>query len=373
MDKSIRRVDQCDVVVVGAGIVGALAAARLARRGLQVAVLDAQQVAGGATGRSAGLVLSGMHGHYQWAVQTFGREPARALWAMSIEGREHLAETAFRLGVPMERSGSLALAVTKEEADALRASAELLREDGFEVRFEATDPLHRGFLAAVHRPNDGVVDARDLTGALLASMPVAVHTDTEVQVLEPEGADVRVWAHRRTIRCGAVILAVDGYALILEPSLSRWLVPGRALVVIAEARNAPLPPVPCCADYGYEYLRPLPDNHLLLGAWRYPRWPSGTGSPDPDESLRAGLSRFARRYFPEVEGHVVQRRAGGIGCTPDGLPVVGGLAHLPGVYFALGLGGWGLCWAFVAAERVVEMMLEGASAGLLGTERLNRQ
>ncbi|MFN3763160.1 MAG: NAD(P)/FAD-dependent oxidoreductase, partial [Anaerolineae bacterium] len=130
------------------------------------------------------------------------------------------------------------------------------------------------------------------------------------------------------------------------------------------------PDSPCYADYGYEYARPLPDGRLLLGAWRYPWRPSSPENPsDPDTALREGLSRFIRRYFPGVEGNVLRRQSGTVGCTPDGVPVVGALAHLPGVYFALGLGGWGLSWAFVAAERVVEMVVEGASAGLLDAER----
>ena len=363
--------DACDVVVVGAGIVGAVVAVRLARRGMQVAVLEAQQVAGGATGRSAGLLLTGMPGHYRWAVQSFGREMARALWELSVEGRERLMETATRLGVLVERTGSLALAVTEEEVEALQASAELLREDGFDAWFGKTDPLQRGFLAALRSPDDGVVDAADLTRALLASAPVAVHTGTEVQALEAEGAGVRVWAYRRTVRCGAVVLATGGYAT-LEPALSHRVNPGRALVVTGrvEGGGDRSPVLPCYADYGYEYARPLSDGRLLLGAWRYPRRPSSSESaPDPDTALREGLSRFVRRYFPGVEGNILQRRSGVIGCTPDGVPVVGSLPHLSDVYFALGLGGWGLCWAFVAAERVVEMMLEGTPAGLLDAER----
>lgn len=371
MDESALRVDRCDVVVVGAGIVGAAVAARLARQGLQVAVLEAQQVAGGATGRSAGMVLAGMPGHYRWAVRKFGREQAQAIWSLSVEGRERLVETATRLGVPMERSGSWALAVTQEEAEALEESAELLREDGFDAEFRAQDPLQRGFLAALYFREDGIVDAADMVRALLSSAPVAVHTGTEVQALEMEGNDVRVWAHRRTIRCGAVVLATNGYAPILEPPLSRRVAPGRAMVVVAEGVNPSLPLSPCYADYGYEYVRSLPDGRILLGAWRYPR-PS-PDAPDPDAALRVGLSRFARRYFPEVEGRIVRHYAGVFGCTPDGLPIVGTLPHLPGAYFALGMGGWGLGWAFVAAERVVEMMLEGAPAGLLAVDRLAGQ
>ncbi|MBC7226477.1 MAG: FAD-binding oxidoreductase [Thermoflexales bacterium] len=373
MDAPEHPVDTCDVVVVGAGIVGAAVAARLARQGLQVAVLEAQQVAGGATGRSAGLLLTGLPGHYHWAVQSLGRETARALWELSVEGRERLMETATRLGVPVERTGSLALAVTEEEAEALRASAELLREDGFEAWFGRTDPLQRGFLAALRSPGDGVVDAADLTRALLASAPVAVHTHTEVQALEAEGAGIRVWAYRRAVRCGAVVLAAGGYAPTLEPALSRWVSPGHALRITArldKGQNQPPLTTPCYTDYGYEYARPLPDGHLLLGAWRYLRRPSPSeSSPDPDTALRGGLSRFVRRYFPTVEGNILQRQSGMVGCTPDGVPVVGVLSHLPGVYFALGLGGWGLCWAFVVAERVVEMMLEGTPPGLLDAER----
>jgi gamma-glutamylputrescine oxidase len=365
-----QRADVCDVVVVGAGIVGAAVAARLARQGLRVAVLEAQQVAGGATGRSAGLLLTGVPGHYHWAVRFFGREAARALWELSVEGRERLMEAAAHLGVRVERTGSLALAVTEEEAKALRASAELLREDGFDAGFSRTDPLQRGFLAALQRPDDGVVDAADLTRALLASAPVTVHTGTEVQGLEAEGADIRVWAYRRTVRCGAVVLAAGGYAPTLEPTLSRWVSPGHALLVAGQVEGDRSLDTPCYADYGYEYACSLPDGRLLMGAWRYPRRPSSAeNSPDPDAALREGLSRFARRYFPEVEGHIIQRWTGMIGCTPDGVPVVGALPHLTGVYFALGLGGWGLCWAFVAAERVVEMMLEGAPAGLLDAQR----
>ncbi|MGQ9467876.1 MAG: NAD(P)/FAD-dependent oxidoreductase [Anaerolineae bacterium] len=378
MDGAEYHADACDVVVVGAGMVGAAVAARLARQGMRVAVLEAQQVAGGATGRSAGLLLTGMPGHYRWAVQSFGRETARALWELSVEGRERLMETAAHLGVQVERTGSLALAVTEEETEALRASAELLQEDGFDARFGKSDPLRRGFLAALEHPDDGVVDAADLTRALLASAPIAVHTGTEVQALEAEGSGIRVWAYQRTVRCGAVVLATGGYAPTLEPALSRWVHPGHALWVTArldEGRDEPPLTLPCYADYGYEYARPLPDGRLLLGVWRYPqRLSSSESSTDPDMALQKGLSRFARRYFPAVEGNVLHRRSGVIGCTPDGVPVVGSLPHLPGVYFALGLGGWGLCWAFIAAERVVEMILEGTPAGLLdATERAQRR
>lgn len=356
--------DTCDVVVVGAGIVGAAIAARLAQRGLQVAVLEAQQVAGGATGRSAGIVCTGLPGHYTRAVQTFGRRRARALWALTVEGRERLAEAARALGVAWERTGSLMLARAPEEAESLRASAEMLLEDGFSPQWEKRDPLGRGFLGALRWADDGVVDAASLTRALLASVPITVHAGTEALALEEDGGEIRVWAYRRALRCRAVVLATNGYTPLMKASLARWTIPGYAWRGTTGPISWPLS-VPCLVDYGYVSLRPLSGGRLVVSAWRPPR----ASSQDPDEALRRGLARLLRRYFPEAAQRFPERCSGIVGCTPDGVPVVGSLPQPPGVYFALGLGGWGLNLAFVLAERVVALMLDGVSPGLLGENR----
>ena len=164
-----KRVDACDVIVVGAGLVGAATAARLVREGFDTAILEAQGVAGGATGRSAGMVLTGLAGHYNWAVSTYGRQKAREIWALTVEGRERLVEAAERMGVPVKHTGSIALAVEEAEADALKESAQLLQEDGFDAWFDHNDPLTRGFCAALRQPDDVTVDGAALTQGRLAA------------------------------------------------------------------------------------------------------------------------------------------------------------------------------------------------------------
>ncbi len=361
------RVDTCDTVVVGAGIVGAAVASRLAGEGVQVAVLDAQGAAGGATGRSAGMVITGLPGHYQWAVETFGRERARALWALTVEGRDRLVDAAMRLGVPLQQPGSLAVAVTEEESRVLETSADLLREDGFDAWFGYADTLGRGFVGMLRQRGDAVVNAAALTQALLDSAPVMFHPNTEVLDLETEGPFVRVWAQGRTVRCKTVILTVGGYAPLLDPFFGRLISIGRARLVA----TAPLPaqplPMPCYADYGYEYACPLPDNRLLLGAWRRPRRSDAAGL---DSSPRDGLARFVERYFADVQGHVVEHRSGSMGLTPDGIPIIGRLPELPQAFFAVGLGVWGLNWAFVVAEALVKWLLEGDDPGIFAAARL---
>jgi glycine/D-amino acid oxidase-like deaminating enzyme len=363
-----KRTDACGVVVVGAGLTGAAVAARLARNGFDTAVLDAQTVAGGATGRSAGMAVAGLAGHYSWAVAAYGRSRARDAWALTVEGQMRLIESAKRLGVPVERTGSLALAVEEAEVEALAESAELLREDGFEAQLELTDPLDRGFLAALRQPGDVTLDAGALARALLDEGRVAVHEHTEVYSLEPEHDGVRVWAQGRTVLCDAAVLAIDGYAPLLDPYFADKVAPTRSLVFATDPLDGVTLKQPCSADYGYEYCRQLPDRRLLIGGWRrHASQPAETEAGDP---VRDGLVRFVTRYFPEIETRDVDRWSGTLGFTPDGLPLVGWLPRLSRVYFAVGLGGRGLTWALVAADRLVELMVHDTDPGILSAGRL---
>jgi gamma-glutamylputrescine oxidase len=363
-----KRADACDVVVVGAGLVGAVAAARLVREGFDTAVLEARIVAGGATGRSAGMVLNGLAGHYNWAVSAYGRQQAQDIWALTVEGRERLVETATGLGVPVAHTGSLALAVEATEADALKESAELLREDGFDAWFGPSDPLERGFHAALRQPDDVIVDAATLTRALLAAEDVTVHERTEVYDLEPERNGVRVWAQGRTVRCTHVVLAINGYAALLDPYFTDKVAPTRSLTFATGPLDEVVLTQPCYADYGYEYCHQLPDRRLLLGGWRRPDQ-SGPGT-ELSDTVREGLARFASHYFPEIDVHGASRWSGIMGFTPDGLPLVGRLPGMPQVTFGVGLGGRGLAWATVVAERLVALTLRDADPGFLSAERL---
>ncbi|MGD9002448.1 MAG: FAD-dependent oxidoreductase [Anaerolineae bacterium] len=359
-----RRVDSCEVIVVGAGLVGALVAARLTREGFDTAILEARRVTGGATGRSLGMVLVGLPQAYSWAVSVYGRQRAREIWALTVGGRDRLVEAAEQLAVPIQRTASLALAANDKEADVLWESARLLREDGFDVSYSLTDPLNRGFEAALHQNGGVMVNAAVLTRALLTAEGVTVHEGTEVYALEPTGDDIRVWAHRRTVLCRAVVLAVNGYAPLVHPYLAENIAPVSGVVFAAGPLEDVLLEQPCTAGQGRESLRSLPDGRLLVGTWG--RRESLTGEDHPEDTL----SKFVSRHFPEVDLSSADRWSEVMGFTADGLPLLGRLPDLPEVYFAAGFGGRGLSWAFVAADQLVDAMLRGSHLGLLSAERL---
>jgi gamma-glutamylputrescine oxidase len=83
----------------------------------------------------------------------------------------------------------------------------------------------------------------------------------------------------------------------------------------------------------------------------------------PGDKIRDELLRFASRYFPDAAIHHAQRWSGMMGFTPDGLPLLGRLPGLPQAHFAVGFGGRGLCWAFIVAERLAQLILHDSDPG----------
>ena len=359
-----KREDSCEVLVVGAGLVGAAIAAELIQEGIDTAILEAQNIAGGATGSSAGMVLTGQAGHYNQAVSTYGRQRAQDIWALTIEGRKRLIETADRLKVQIEGTGSITLAEDKSDVEALQESAELLQEDGFDVSFERGDPLGRGFEAALRFPGDVTVNSAALTRALLTANDVIVHEGNEVYNLEQAGDLVRVWARGRTVLSSAVVLAVNGYAPLIHDYFADKVTPLRNLIFTSRALNKTVIEQPCSVDYGHTYCRQLSDRRLLLGTWG----DHTSKQPRLSAPLEEHLSRFAKRHFPEVDLHRAERQVGIMGSAADGLPLLGTLPDLPQVYFAVGFGGWGLAWSFVTAEKMVNGILHDAELQIVDRE-----
>src|SRR5213078_3165983 len=137
-----------DVVVVGGGVTGCSCALTLASSGLRVRLVEAREIAAGASGRNGGFALRGGAMPYDRARETLGVERARRLWQLSEEALDRLELLA---GDACRRVGSVRLAHGGAEAEALGRELYALRADDFAV--EEVDPLppalRRLFSAAI--------------------------------------------------------------------------------------------------------------------------------------------------------------------------------------------------------------------------------
>ncbi len=372
-DSSAEQTVECDVCVVGAGIVGLYLARLIAGQGLSVCVLEARHVAAGASGRNAGMVLTGTAYYYHDALRIYGRELARQIWDLTRHNRDIARGLSEEFGTPWTQTGSLLLALDDTEAEDIERAADAMREDGIPAQYTHKDPTKRGFIAVIAQPEDAGIHPVKFAQALAASTGASIYEQSEVFAIEPMsggGVEVRSW--RALVRCGKVALCTNAYSPLLHPYFEGKVLPTRGQILCTEPLDKIFLTQMCYADYGYEYFRQLPDGRLMVGGWRHHFREVEVGYEDRTTSdVQSGLEGFLARYFPEAKGaRITHRWSGTMGFSADGIPLVGSLPDMPDVYFAVGFTGHGLGFGLATAERLAAHMLFRQELEWLNARRL---
>src|SRR5829696_7233117 len=161
----------CDIIVVGAGIVGAAIAHELARRGASVEIVDERPVGMGATQASAGVLAP--------YIEAREGSPLLDLTVRSLALYDEFVATAAAdsgLAIPYRRTGTLDVASSDADLQKLRETAGVLARlgvpalllDAAGVREEEPQLAH-GALGGLLIEAHGYVGAADLTRALAAA------------------------------------------------------------------------------------------------------------------------------------------------------------------------------------------------------------
>ncbi len=339
-----------DVVVVGAGLVGALVAHALASLGRRVAVLEARCVGQGATARAVGLVTPQL---------------TPAALPGTVRGVDEMTNLALRLGMAPNSCRVLHLATRPAGLDALREFHQSFGGDRPKLMWEARpSALPAGFTAGLISHYSVLVDVAALTAKLLQHPNITVRENTEVHALEWHAGKLVVLAHGVTVYCAALVLATNAYVGLLSPYLADAVRLVRAYAwtsrplgdqpVLAERVRQVLP-TPLMIDDGQLLVAQTPDRRLRINAWRPVDGASADAADPADDALR-----FLHEYLPELLGQMQDRRSGVVTAMPDGAPLVGRLVGDGAVFYAVGAGVYGPAWAPVIARRVAQMVDEAA-------------
>jgi gamma-glutamylputrescine oxidase len=371
---------ETELCIIGGGITGCSAAYLAAQQDIETVVIEARQPALGATGRNAGMILSGIADSYATAVETYGRTQAQELWQLTIDNQKRMTALAEEVGVPYDRCGSWLLADVPEEGTLLERSSHLLNEDGFSHEYTAGDPLQRGFLAGLFRPEDAVINPAQLVLALANAARAPVITGSPVTRLEEmAGNKVRVVSERVTVVARKVLLNINAYSALLDPFFEGKVIPCRGQIQVSEP--APLVfPHAGYSHFGYWYFRqvPLADNpslgRWLIGGGRHLHFDTENNIFDDNTTaaIQSDIEGYTGRYFPELaQVPIAHRWAGTMGFTADGLPLVGALPSLPNVYYCVGFNGHGMGLGLMVTERAMALALEGRHPGIFDASRLD--
>jgi glycine/D-amino acid oxidase-like deaminating enzyme len=255
-------VESTDVLVIGGGIVGAATAYQLAKRGASVTLLEADQLASGATGRNLG---------YIW-VHT--RRPGPEL-ELVMTTRNELEGLPEELGADfnLRTNGGLIYVTNEAQAAVIREFVERRTADGVPMRFLDGDEaraiapiLPDTVVAASYCPLDAQIDSRRYVRAFAAAAQRhgarVVEGATARTFERSDGRITRVQTDIGPISAGQVVLAAGAWTpyLAAQLGIELHIHPMRLQVVQTE----PMPPRLDVVMYGpaavkqYALFRDLP-------------------------------------------------------------------------------------------------------------------
>jgi len=337
-----------DVVVVGGGVTGCSCALTLARGGMRVRLVEARQVAGGASGRNGGFALRGGAPAYDEARETLGAAQAVALWRLTERALDAMAELA---GAALRRVGSVRLAVDEPELQELEREQRALREDGFEAEWLEVlpAPLERLFAGGFVHPGDGALEPALWVRRLAGHAREAGAELVEGQRLDRSAID--------RLDAGAVVLAVDGMTDDLLPELGHLVTAMRGQVLATEPLGDRLFDRPHYARGGYDYWQQLSNGRLVLGGRRDTSLDTERTSVEETTGLiQDQLDGFAAELFGRPL-KVSHRWAGIWGETVDRLPLAGRVPGTERLWVAGGYSGHGNVLGFACGDLVARAIL----------------
>ena len=354
---------EADVAVVGGGLAGCSAALHLAGRGFKVALLEANCVGYGASGRSGGQTIFGLATSQKALAAQVGREDARRLFEMSIEALDLTQAMIREHGIECDyRPNHVHVATKPRHLDELAEWFDELRD---EYAYESVHLLDREALQAHVRSGrylgglldtrsghlhplkftQGLARAAESAGALLFEQTEALHYE--------DGAGVIVRTPRGEVRCRQLVLCGNAYLGSLAPALARRILGVGTYIIAtrpleAEQTSSLLPSAAAVADVNWilDYFRRSADRRILFGGRvSY----SAFQPPHLAESMRRRMVRI----FPELSAVEVEYAWGGyLDITRSRAPDFGRLS--PNVYYLQGFSGHGMSLTVLAGRLAAE-------------------
>jgi glycine/D-amino acid oxidase-like deaminating enzyme len=354
-----------DVVIVGAGIVGAACAAELAARGLRVTVLDAQGIGGGATAAGMGHIVVMNDSPAEFALSRYSRD----LWlelAPQLRTRDAFA-----------RCGTLWVAADAEELDAARemhagfvtqdVAAHLLDEHAL---YDCEPSLAAGMAGGLLIGHDSIVYAPSAAQWLLTQSPGAARIDVRLQAQAVAVDAQHVTLSNGERVGGAHIVVANGlqarelvHGLPLQPKKGHLLITDRypgfirhqllELGYIKSAHHATGTSVAFNAQ-------PRPTGQLLIGSSRQ----FDTTDAAVEMPVLAQMLQRAARYLPALPTlNGIRAWTSFRAASPDGLPLIGPAGGTaPGVWLAVGHEGLGVTTSLGTAQLLAAQITQTAAA-----------
>jgi glycine/D-amino acid oxidase-like deaminating enzyme len=350
-----------DVVIVGAGISGALMADALAGHGLSIVVIDRRMPVRGSSIASTAMIQHEIDVPLHQLCGMIGRRSAERVWQRSAQAVENLATRVDELDIDcqFERKKTLFLSGSEYGSRALKAEFEAREHAGLQVSLCDAEAVRAEFdierSAALVSDISASANPGQLTAGILRSTRkrgVEIVSELEVTDVREIGDRVVLATSSGTIIDAAHAVFCTGYeflegiasdgnniastwAIASKPGLERpkWLDD----YLVWEGADP------------YLYFRSAPDGRLIAG---------GEDEGDPEAYLSPGKLASKAKTIVEKIGDLTGIKVGtpdhvwsaAFGLTSTGLPMIGKVPGHARTFSAMGFGGNGITFSKIAAE-----------------------
>ncbi len=375
-----------DVLVVGAGITGALIADELSRAGMQVVVLDRRDVGGGSTSASTALLQYEMDSSLRELQEWCGPETAKGLYWSGVDAIHALQKLCSELSDSggFQSRPSLYLASTPDDQEELQLEylarkaidlpVEYWGESAIQSAFDFTAP------GALFSRAAGEVDPYRLTQALLRRVTTAgglVFDRSEVRNHEADETTVRFGTDggEVTAKCAIIAAGYESEGFLPRPVASLH----STYAFVSDSLTAFPGWYERCLIWEtarpYLYMRTTADDRLMAGG-EDTRFRNARIRDSMLADRIARLEARVRTMFPRIDFAIDYAWTGTFAETTDGLPFIGPHPERPGLLFAMCYGGNGITYSALAAV-VLREYLQGrthplAEAVAFGRPSLDR-
>ena len=363
----LKGTENCDLAVVGGGILGLCSALHAARRGLSVRVLDAAVIGERASGLNGGQVIAGFKYDPDWLLKNFGDQRGEALVRFGSATPDAVFGLIERekLHVPHQRTGWIQAAHSEAAVRAADRRAKQWIDRGVPAKILTPAEVARltgarGYVGGWLDPRGGAIQplayTRELARiAIEAGVGIAERTKA-VRIGRKSNVWVLETVDGSSLWAKTVIIATNAYADGLIPGLAQTLLPLHSFQIatrpLPEAvLSGILPEGQVVSDSRriVVYYRKGPDGRMLFGG-------RGSMAEPRDPKAWAHLEHAMKRLYPALGDAVVEKRwYGRVAMTLDHLPHVH--EPEPGLVVAAGCQGRGVGLMTALGPRLVDYLV----------------
>lgn len=380
---SLQRNINCDVLIIGGGITGALMAYQLSVEGYKTVVVDKRDIALGSTSATTAMIQYEIDEPLYSLVKKVGASAGIDSYQEGVSAIDKLEKIikTIKADCGFERKKSLFIASSSSDSKWLQEEYACRKANDLDVSWISQIQLKSKFgvigEGAIQSAAGASLDAYRLTHALLSysanHFGLKVYDHTEVESIKYSNQScIALTDDKHTVNCKYIVHAsgyesqstikskivklISTYALVSEPLAKLPLVLQNNLL--------------WNTDDPYLYLRSTKDNRILVGGGdeNFKNPLRRDSLIDKKEKI---LLEKASTLLPLLKLIPDFTWAGTFGVTKDSLPYIGAHSDFPNSYFILGFGGNGITFS-VMGMSIISDALSGKHNRFLEYYKFNR-